>query len=1635
MLPEQQRILGYFIEEAADHLQTIERGLLDLQAAIDDPEFANEIFRAAHSLKGGAAMLGLSSIQAISHRLEDHFKLLKDRPIVITHEVESLFLRVFDVLQELVGYLQSGGDLSEQGAALLAETEPVFTELEVKLDQLADDATGLPATARNTQRQPPESDRPQPLTLPLSQPSEEQSALNLIFHTDVLMRLREMLKLFKQPETTETRQAICDLCRVLGKVGDQFELPQWRHLLDVTHEAIAIPSNSFTQLAAIVIKDLKRAQELVLAKREAEISISADLQNLLPLEPDPQDAEEEEIFDLFGDELDGSDELLPDLDTAAPVSTPTHHAAPTPHPKDKNGPEVGVAELTSLADLFETNIGDLDSWDDSHHSDETFDGLFDSGDDASVDGDFADLFASNDLDGEGHDSSANGTIDTADIDIDSLFDDISDLSQAQDEQEARDAAARNTPSENSETPSDQLADDFDDFLGIDVLDNFGDAGGTSGDLNAALDLDDDVASFAGSETELPEFTAAQGSAAQDSANGDDFQDLFDLDLEDEGEPLESSRDLSIASDSDELHLDFNDELNLEPDAGQTSAGDDLLDFDEMLFDLATDSASPIASQTSSPPTATHSTDHRASNHTPSDVDEFDDLFGDLNQVLDEPAPQPADLAIENLKLDDNLDDFDLFGDLGDEFDRDLGQDFGTLDPSNHRTASPSSSHSSTRQDQDDDDLDLSLDDLFDDAASTSTEAIAGGISGGMSGATDETDAAFAGLLADADEDLDLAEISAGSGMLEMNSETSADDFDLFGDLLGDLDREADTPASPIEPEDASLELDGLELDFEAFSDPAPHTSNSPANSQEDFSSDLGDALEDDLNFGDELDEFGDLNDLDLDEALSDVSLDLSWVESEEDSDPALLPHLGIWLSIAPEFIGESDAVFNAIEQFLNQPLTTTGAIVPPAAKGLSAGDDFSDLEQLLLESDLGGPPVSSPPQISSTTLPTTTAPRSSAPARRSRGRATTFEQTMRVPIKQLDDLSNLVGELVVNRNRLEEDQERLRQFLDNLLHQVSQLSEVGQQMQDLYERTLLEMALLASRKNRTLAAQGHAVPETDEFDALEMDKFTLFHEQARDIIELVVRVRESSSDIEFLVDENDQVTRQLRQVTTQLQEGLNRSRMVSFSNATDRLRRGVRDNAHKFGKQVALEIEGQDMLIDRMILEHLYDPLTHLVNNAIAHGIEAPDERVNSQKQAQGTIKISCFNQGNQTIITIADDGAGIDKDKVRSKALQKGLVNHEQARSMTDPEIYNLLFLPGFSTRDKADDLAGRGVGMDVVKTKLNEIRGLIVTDSTRYEGTTFTIRLPLTLSISKALCCISDHAPIAFPMDGVSEVLDNLPTSRIIREGEGENELAYVQWRDQKVPYQPLSNLFTYNRVSSRTQMYGTSHDDDTISVVILRSAGSQLAISVDSIVGEQEIVIKQLEGPVPKPTGITGATVMGDGRIVPIADVLELIDLSMGRVRRDSSSLWDEADDSTIIPAEKSEPMVLIIDDSITVRELLSMTFKKSGYRVEQARDGQEAWEKMRSGLPCELVFCDMEMPRLNGMELLERMHNDDRLSEVPIAMLTSRTAEKMKRRAAELGAKGYFTKPYLEEVLLDAAQRMLTGENLMSIKVEA
>jgi len=376
-----------------------------------------------------------------------------------------------------------------------------------------------------------------------------------------------------------------------------------------------------------------------------------------------------------------------------------------------------------------------------------------------------------------------------------------------------------------------------------------------------------------------------------------------------------------------------------------------------------------------------------------------------------------------------------------------------------------------------------------------------------------------------------------------------------------------------------------------------------------------------------------------------------------------------------------------------------------------------------------------------------------------------------------------------------------------------------------------------------------------------------------------------------------------------------------------------------------------------------------------------------------------------------------------KAKAVEKNLITWATAQNLSEQQIYELLFHPGFSTKDEADDFAGRGVGMDVVNTDLKKIRGSISTESELGKGTTFTIRLPLVLSICKALTCVDNHTKVAFPIDGVEDTKEYIPSDIQTNA----NGVRCISWRNKLLPLRPLSSLLSYNRQIRRAGIYNSNqNNDDTVSVIILRSLDNLLAVEVDEVKAQQEIVIKQIDGPIPKPPGIAGATVLGDGTIMPIGDVLELIEIAQGKrtieigfniLGGDSARKQLESENI------KQEPMVLVVDDSITVRELLSLSFTKLGYRVEQARDGQEAWDKLRGGLVCDMIFSDIEMPRMNGLELLSNLQKHEELKLIPVAMLTSRGADKHRKIANDLGAKAYLTKPYTEKTLMDVAQHLI------------
>ncbi len=1706
MLPEQQqRIMGYFIEEAKDHLNTIEQGLLNLQVTIEDPELVNEVFRAAHSVKGGAAMLGLTSIQQTSHRLEDSFKILKECSVKVDQQLESLFLRIFDTLQGLLEQLSGPFGLTEElGEQMVRELEPVFEELNNHLGGLvgyqvgdSDESSFLAVPSGVMERTGAFASSSESFFgsgFPGVDPVEShQGSLRLVFESDVPVRMREMLQEFKQPESEESRQRLRGICRNLRMAGEEFNLNCWIGLMDAGERAIANRENSYRVLAPVVIKDIKQAQDLVLSGMESEIVVGAKLTELAQIvvpEADFEDllafaqpgtdhggsmAGEDEVWDLVRAEENAAEEqMLPTIsglsidelfDKLDSGDSNDYGSGRSPQFGDspgfgdseleteafrvstRTGPEVGAAELNTLADLFDGESPDLDgAWEGEDDLEEAGSSKIQTGllqlDDEDSSGDFTDLlldeygmvddrvntvppiddltslFGSDTLWGESGGDDRSQDVKRGDLKADRALGTLLDEVAAQTSVTGDDAGLNGFFDELGSPDLTEMAgaDVFDDLPDLNadeiefselVLSGNGDDGQKKVGTFDALEIDNSE-SEASKEQDLNDLLGITSDFFSEEGNKREQGGDRDLAMLDSHNPeidnlfnMTSDSDLDISEDN-WLEDAFGIEESLSLDNQSQSDGDLDALFGSVSLDAVTQSEQIEEERLGS--TALRS--QEAANLV--------ELFDSVPTGIDDEGEDLEEVNTEDwLNFEDDAQS--RSGDLGSALDRPV-----LTSSDNDLTTNSMATKSLEDYSRDFDQgntFDL-LEDMFAEGAVPSADTVESGNLGASS--ADIADGSFDEGGADMFDALSLS--------MGLTADDGEDD--LFHGL------ETEVSSGDLEPISANFDDDGFEEDASLLALESGATlDSSDLDGFDDLldSIDAGPLVTSELTTGfwdtEDPSEEGDNSELFDTESLSGFfdTTDASSEDTEESFDDleSLLSFGATGAVIAAAQVRSQSSpnseVFSDLEEMLSESQTLPEISLPARATSPKKtapqhgfNDDFSDLEALLDEPKEGT-------RQSESNI-------SSRPGGiRPKGPRQGFgDQTMRVPVKQLDNLSNLMGELVVNRNSLEQDQERMRQFLDNLLHQVTLLSDVSQRTQDFYERSLLEIALLANRQGHRSAWRSEEPSQQHRDGAWkpeEMDRFTPFHSLAQEIIELIVRVRESAADIEFLVDEADQVTRQLRQVTTQLQEGLTKARMKPFAETTDRLFRAVREIGIKCGKQAQLQVEGKDILIDKMIVDQLYDPMTHLVNNAITHGIESPEVRLAAGKPAMGRITIRAFHQGNQTVISVSDDGAGIDPQKVKAKAIKQNLVTATQAQRMSRSEVYELLFKPGFSTQEQATEFAGRGVGMDVVLTSLQEIRGTVGIDSTIGKGTVFTIRLPLVLSISKALCCISDRARIAFPMDGVEDMID-VPRDQVTTGADG---LPCIDWRGSILPFRPLRDLLAYHRHLGRGSVYGFNTDDDMISVIVLRSSGSFLAVQVDQVSTEQEIVIKQLEGPVPKPIGIAGATVLGDGKIVAIADVLELIDLATGRLRKDAGGTLWEGDRVPLEPIEeKAEPTVLIVDDSITVRSLLSITFEKSGYRVEEARDGKEAWEKMKSGLPCDIVFCDIEMPRMDGLELLSRMQKDSVLCELPIAMLTSRGADRHRQMAYSLGAKGYFTKPYLEEQLLDAAGRMLKGE---------
>ena len=602
--------------------------------------------------------------------------------------------------------------------------------------------------------------------------------------------------------------------------------------------------------------------------------------------------------------------------------------------------------------------------------------------------------------------------------------------------------------------------------------------------------------------------------------------------------------------------------------------------------------------------------------------------------------------------------------------------------------------------------------------------------------------------------------------------------------------------------------------------------------------------------------------------------------------------------------------------------------------------------------------------------------------------------TLRVRADWVDRMVNQAGEVAIARSRIESEVFAFKRHVNELTEALVRL------------RGHIREVEIQAESQMQATFQAHGAIE--EFDPLEFDRFTRFQEVTRFLAESVNDISTVQHILLARLGEADAALIQQTRLNRELQQDLLRVRMVPLYSVAERLYRTVRQTARDVDKRAQLDIQGGDLEIDRSVLEKVTAPLEHLLRNALAHGVESPEVRRAAGKPEFGEIVLSARQSGNEMMLTVKDDGAGLNYARIREKAEASGLLL--PGVEPTETLLSQMIFAAGFSTAEEVSQVAGRGVGMDVVKSEISALGGRIDIVSTSGSGTSFNIYLPLTLAMTQAVMIQAAKHDYALPAPLVRQVLELKPAELEQAMSAGE-----ITWRGARYPFSYLPHLLGDMEAVHEVQRYNP--------IVLLQSGASQAAILVDFIEGTREIVVKNIGPQMARITGVAGATVRGDGRVILILNPvpLALRWASMPRTAAERNAPAVAAEVSAALQA----PMVLVVDDSLTVRKITTRLLTREGFRVDSAKDGVDALEKMHDLIP-DVVLLDVEMPRMDGFELARVMRGDERLKSVPIIMITSRTADKHRNRALEIGVNVYLGKPYQEQVLLDNIAEQLNRE---------
>jgi chemosensory pili system protein ChpA (sensor histidine kinase/response regulator) len=617
-------------------------------------------------------------------------------------------------------------------------------------------------------------------------------------------------------------------------------------------------------------------------------------------------------------------------------------------------------------------------------------------------------------------------------------------------------------------------------------------------------------------------------------------------------------------------------------------------------------------------------------------------------------------------------------------------------------------------------------------------------------------------------------------------------------------------------------------------------------------------------------------------------------------------------------------------------------------------------------------------------------------------------EVVRVSPVRLDRMMNLVGELVIAHGRLEQ---RLR-ILEGLSEQVlafkRRLADTVQSFADKH------MFRYEKAPTRAMEPVSHGFSAYSDFSSLELDKYDDFNILARHIGEIAADIDESMAQLNGAVHKAHDEMSQLQQVALLMRDEVSHTRMVPIGTSFTRFRRAVREIARSLKKDITLMTSGERTEVDAGMVERLVDPLVHLVRNAVYHGIEPAADRIAKGKPAVGTVCLRAAHRGNSVVIEVEDDGAGLDVEKIRAKAIQLGLAPPHQIRAMSDADLGQLIFMPGFSTADTAGDQAGRGVGLDVVKQAVEDMRGHIEVESERGVGTKFIFNLPLTLRITTALLVRVGAEKYAIPLASIQEVTVLGPSSI-----QDDGDRKRVQIDEQVYELRALSHI-----------LHREPHIvDRAVPVVVVRTAGAPMALAVDELLGRQEIVVKPLGTLKPLAQSFFGgATIDPQGQVVLVLDPNRLVPseakesvphvtpfhppLLQGRLSSRDGRV------STV----PHKARLLLIDDSLSIRKFVGRMLESAGYSFDTAVDGEDGLRKA-SMINYRMILTDLEMPKLNGFEVIQALRSRSETRHTPVVVMTTRARDKHRQMAINLGANSYISKPVEERMLLQEVERWL------------